>query len=237
MTQAKKGCSAWFIVLGSGLQQVITGPRSLFSSFYKDSAFLSIFAVPNNAAFWITSNLTFKPICFMYSLKLTDTAPRTPIKTGTTTTFLMCQTFTVSSFNSWYFFSQFLYLSSCHHGPWWQHQLLQPNSPSYQERQYPFWSSYFNFPIILDCKIPQYLEVFTLHHSLWLLFIAAISSFQFTLITKLQVEILFHVIMPSLYSVCASLLHSLTTWVTVSPLLLYIMHKGNSAVWSIWSFI
>ena len=35
---------AWLIVLGSG--QVTTDPRSLFS--YRDSTFLSIFAVPNN---------------------------------------------------------------------------------------------------------------------------------------------------------------------------------------------
>ena len=41
-----------------------------FPSSYRDSTFLSIFAVPNNAVFWITSNLTFTPILFMYSLKL-----------------------------------------------------------------------------------------------------------------------------------------------------------------------
>ena len=39
----------------------------------------------------------------MYSLKLTDTAPRAPITTGTTMTFRMRQTFSVSCFNSWYF--------------------------------------------------------------------------------------------------------------------------------------
>ena len=37
---------------------------------YRDSTFLSIFAVPNNAVFWITSNLTFRPIRFMYSLNI-----------------------------------------------------------------------------------------------------------------------------------------------------------------------
>ena len=37
---------------------------------YRDSTFLSIFAVPNNAVFWITSNLTFTPIRFMYSLNI-----------------------------------------------------------------------------------------------------------------------------------------------------------------------
>ena len=41
----------------------------------------------------------------------------------------------------------------------------------------------------------------------------------------------------SLCSICASLLHSLTTWATVSPLLPHILHKGDSAVWSIWNLI
>ena len=78
-------------------------PGLPFPSSYRDSTFLSIFAVPNNVVFWITSNLTFTPIRFMYSLKLTDSAPRTPITTGTTKTFCMCQTFAISSFNKWYF--------------------------------------------------------------------------------------------------------------------------------------
>ena len=33
-----------------------------------------------------------------------------------------------------------------------------------------------------------------------------------------------------LYSVGASLPHSLTTWATVSPLLLHILHKGDSVI-------
>ena len=45
-------------------------PGLSLPSSYRDSTFLSIFAVPNNAVFWITSNLTFTPIRFMYSLKL-----------------------------------------------------------------------------------------------------------------------------------------------------------------------
>ena len=45
-------------------------PGLSFPSSYRDSTFLSIFAVPNNAVFWITSNITFAPILFMYSLKL-----------------------------------------------------------------------------------------------------------------------------------------------------------------------
>ena len=49
----------------------------------------------------------------------------------------------------------------------------------------------------MDCEIPQYLEVFTFHHSLRLLFISAISSFPSTFTTKLPVDTPCHVIMPS----------------------------------------
>ena len=71
---------------------------SVLSS-YKDSTFLIIFAVPNNAVVCTTSNPTFTPIRFMYSLKLTDTTPRAPITTGTTMTFRMRQTFAISFLN------------------------------------------------------------------------------------------------------------------------------------------
>ena len=77
-------------------------PGLSFPSSYRDSTFLGIFAVPNNAVFWITSNLTFTPIRFTYSLKLTDMAPRAPV-TSTTMTFHVRQTFANWSFNSWYF--------------------------------------------------------------------------------------------------------------------------------------
>ena len=82
-----------------------------FPSSYRDSTFLSIFAVPNNAVFWITSNFTFTPIRFMYSLKLTETAPRASTTTGITMTFRMRQTFAIWSFNNWYFstFSSYYY--------------------------------------------------------------------------------------------------------------------------------
>ena len=56
--------------LGAGYN---TSPRVAglsFPSSYRDSTFLSIFAVPNNAVLRITSNFTFTPIRFMYSLKL-----------------------------------------------------------------------------------------------------------------------------------------------------------------------
>ena len=56
--------------LGAGYNKSPRVPGLSFPSSYRDSTFLSIFAVPNNAVFWITSNLTFTPIRFMYSLKL-----------------------------------------------------------------------------------------------------------------------------------------------------------------------
>ena len=44
---------------------------------------------------------------------------------------------------------------------------------------------FLNFLITLDCEIPQYLEIFTFHYSLRLLFISAIVSFQSTFTTNL----------------------------------------------------
>ena len=103
-----------------GLQSLEAGynksprvPGLSFPSSYRDSTFLSIFAVPNNAVFWITSNLTFTPIRFMYSLKLTDTTPRAPITTGNTMTFRMRQTF-----KSWYFSNFSSSLSFTLSSPW-----------------------------------------------------------------------------------------------------------------------
>ena len=86
--QTQAGCSAWFIQsLGGGYNKSPWVPSLSSPSSYRDSTFLNIFAVPNNAVFWITSKLTFTPIRFMYSLKLTDMAPSDPITTGTTMTF------------------------------------------------------------------------------------------------------------------------------------------------------
>ena len=74
----------------------------------------------------------------------------------------------------------------------------------------------------------------TFHHSLRLLFIPAISSFQSTFTTKLPVDIpaasgytvpryrAFHYIL----SAPASLQRSLTTWAIVSSLLPHILHKA-----------
>ena len=90
--------------LGVGYNKSPRVPGLSFPSshVYRNSTFFSTLAVPNNAVFWITSNLTFTPIRFMYSLKLTDTAPRASITTGTTGTFRMRQTFEISSLNSCY---------------------------------------------------------------------------------------------------------------------------------------
>ena len=61
----------------------------------------------------------------------------------------------------------------------------------------------------MDCEIPQYLEVFTFHHSLRLLFIPAVSSFQSTFTTKLPVDIPCHVIVLS-FIFCLRQLTTLT---------------------------
>ena len=104
-------------------------------------------------------------------------APRAPITTGTTMTFCMFQTFAVSSLNSWYFsnFSSSLSFT-----------LSSPGmATSVMTTSLSFLSSCLNFPSTLDCEIPQYLEVFTFHHSLRLLFTPGISSFFFLLLLLL----------------------------------------------------
>ena len=52
--------------LGAGYNKSPRVPGLSFPSSYRDSTFLSIFAVPNNAVFWITSNLTLTLIRFMH---------------------------------------------------------------------------------------------------------------------------------------------------------------------------
>ena len=168
---------------------------SSFLSSYKDSTFLSIFAVPNNAVSWITSNLTFTPIRFMYSLKLADAAPRAQITTGTTMTFRMHRTFAVSSFNSWNF-SNFSSSLIFHPVITWDGNINYDNLSLFLINKGNVWSSCLNFPITLDCEIPEFL-IFTFQHSLRLLFIPVASSFQFTFTTKLPVDIPCHVIMPT----------------------------------------
>ena len=89
--------------MGAGFNMSPWVPGLSFLTSFRKSTFLSIFAVPNNADFWRTFDLTFTPILFMHSPKLTETAPSTPITTGTTKTVRMRQTFATSSFNNWYF--------------------------------------------------------------------------------------------------------------------------------------
>ena len=104
-------------------------------------------------------------------------APRAPITTRTTMTFCMRQTFAVSSLNSWYFshFSSSLSFT-----------LSSPGmATSVMTTSLSFLSSCLNFSSTLDCEIPQYLEVFTFHHSLRLLFTPGISSFFFLLLLLL----------------------------------------------------
>ena len=102
------------------------------------------------------------------------------------------------------------------------------------------WSSCLNFPITLDCEIPQYLEVVTFCHSLQLLFIPAISSLQSTFTTKLPVAMPFHVIMPSFLPSFLFCLHQLTALThhmghRFSIPYFRTFYTGDFAVWSIWN--
>ena len=90
--------------------------------------------------------------------------------------------------------SQVPYLSPCHHLGW---PINYENLSLLVINKDNVSFSCLNFPITLDDEIPQYLEVFTFHHSLRPLFIPAISSFQSTFTTKLPVDIQCHAIMPS----------------------------------------
>ena len=210
---------------------LVYSSRKRVSSYKDSTSVLSIFAVPNNAVFWITSNLTFTLIHFMYSLKLTDTAPRAPITTGTTMTFRMRKTFAISSFNSWYFFN---FSSSLSFTPviTWDGNINYDNLSLLLINKDNVWSSCLNFPITctLYCKIPQYLEIFTFHHSLRLLFIPVVALSNSHLPQSCQWIYRASLSYLPLYSVCANLLHSLTTWATGSPLLPYILHRGDSPV-------
>ena len=91
-----------FQSLGAGYSKSPRVPGLSFPSSYRDSIFRSIFVVPNNDVFWITSNLRFTAIRFMYSLKLTDTGPRAPITKGTTMTYQQQQSSSSSSFQRLY---------------------------------------------------------------------------------------------------------------------------------------
>ena len=49
--QTQAGCSAWFTVLGSGLQQVATAPRSLFSFFLQGQYIPQYLCCPQQCCF------------------------------------------------------------------------------------------------------------------------------------------------------------------------------------------
>ena len=78
----RQGVRSGLQSLGAGYNKSQRVPGLSFPSSYRNSTFLSIFAVPNYADIWIKSNLTITSIRFMYSLKLTDTALRNPNNNG-----------------------------------------------------------------------------------------------------------------------------------------------------------
>ena len=98
----------------------------------------------------------------------------------------MRQTFATSSFNNWYLFYLFLFLTFYPTTTW----DVNINYDSFSIRviiKDNVWSSCPNFLVTLDCEIPQYLEIFT--------YVPVISSFQSTFTTNLPMAIPWHVIM------------------------------------------
>ena len=80
-----------------------------------------------------------------------------------------------------------------------------------QEGKDNVWSSCLNPPVTLGVKseIPQYLNIFTFHHSLRFLFVPVISFFQSTFITKLTMDTPRHIIVSS-FIFCLRQLTALT---------------------------
>ena len=173
-------------------------------------------------------------IRFMFSLKLTDMAPRAPITTGTTMTFHMRHTgllqfhlSIVSNFSSSLSFT-----------------LSSPGMAT----------SIMTTSLSLSTKTISCLltSIFRSHwtmksHSI-LKFSLSTTPFGFCSYQLLALsnshlpqscQWIYRVTLSCLplYSVRASLLHSLSTWATVSRLLLYILHRGDSDVWSMWNFV
>ena len=106
----------------------------------------------------------------------------------------MRQTFATSSFNNWYLFYLFLFLTF-YPTTTWDGNINYDSFSIRVINKDNVWSSCPNFLVTLDCEIPQYLEIFTFHHSLQLLYAPVISSFQSTYTTKLPMAIPWHVIM------------------------------------------
>ena len=78
--QTQAGCSAWFIVLGSGLEQGKSGPTSLFSFFLQGENFPQYLCCPQQCCFLDNFQPQVHANRFKYSLKLTYSAPRDPNK-------------------------------------------------------------------------------------------------------------------------------------------------------------
>ena len=152
-------------------------------------------------------------------------------------TFRICKTFAISSFNSWYFSTFSSCLSFTLSSPGMTTFIIMISSLSF---------------LSIKTKSGLLASIFRSHWTL-----KSHSILKFSLSTTLsgfcsyQLLALSNPHLPqscqliyratlsclSLCSICASLLHSLTTWATVSPLLPHILHKGDSAVWSIWNLI
>ena len=213
------------------------GPRSLFSFFLQGQYFFSIFAVPNNAVFCPDN---FQPhvqaIRFMYSLKLTDTAPRAPITTGTTMTFRMRQTFAISSFNCWYLSNFSSSLSFNLSSPGMATSIMKTSlSFLWIKTMSGLLASIIRSHWIVKSHSILKFSLSTTPSGFCSYQLLALSNSHLPQSCQWIHRATFSCL--PLYSVSASLLHSLTIWATVSPLLPHILHRVDSAVWSMWYFV
>ena len=148
-------------------------PSSLFSYFLQGQCFPFYLYFPSSAVFWRTSSLTFTPIRFIYSPKLTETA--------------------TSSFNNRYF-SIFSYsLSFTLSSPGMAISIM---ATSLSVLSIKTMSGLL--ASILRSHWTVKFHVFSFHHSLRLLLVPVISSFKSTFTTKLPMDIPRHVVVSSL---------------------------------------
>ena len=152
----------------------------------------------------------------MYSLNLTDTAPRAPITTGTTMTFRMRQTFAILSFKSWYFsdFSSCLSFTLSSPGKATSIMTTSLSFLSIKTMSGPHASIFRSHWTVKSHSILKF-SLSTPPSGFWSYRLLALSNPHLPQsclwIYRATLSFL------PFYSVCASLPHSLTTLATVSP--------------------
>ena len=194
------------IVLWSALQ-VTTGPRTLFSYCLQGQYFPKYLCCPQQCSFLDNFQLHFH-VDSLVLLKVDWYGSKSPNSNRHNNNFSHAPDFCSFIFQQLVFLYLLKFLLF-HPVITWDGNINHDNLSLLLINKDNVWSSSLNFPITLDCEVPQYFEIFTFHHSLRLLFIPAISSFQSTFTTKLPVDIPCHIIMSS-FIFCLRQLTALT---------------------------